>query len=268
MNSIYLYCLASPACVAMVKQLSHQKEGGIDGRFPLLTLERDGIVAVIGEVDAGEFNEQNLQSMEWVGQRAYRHAALVEKIMGSSSVLPVKFGTIFDSAESLTRLLTQHRERIAVFLEKLRGKSEWSVKAFLDEERARSSVRAENPAIQARFAALSSAPGARYLQQKQVDVMLDAALRVWVADQARNMGDALGAHAVESAELRLLSSEASGRPERMVFNGSFLLADQALPAFRAALSALHEAGREDGLMLELKGPWPPYNFCPDLRVES
>lgn len=268
MNSIYLYCLASPACVAVVKQLAKQKDAGIDDISPLLTLELGGIVAVIGEIDAGEFNEQNLQSMEWVRQRAYRHAALVEKIMGSSSVLPVKFGTIFDSTESLTRLLTQHRERIAAFLEKLRGKSEWSVKAYLDEERARSSVSEENPAIQARIATMSSAPGARYLQQKQVDVMLDAALRVWVADQARNMGDALSDHAVETAELRLLSSEASGRPERMVFNGSFLLADPILPAFRAALSALHEAGSEDGLTLELKGPWPPYNFCPDLRVES
>jgi len=98
--------------------------------------------------------------------------------------------------------------------------------------------------------------------------MLDAALRVWVADQARNMSDALQAHAVETAELRLLSSEASGRPECMVFNSGFLVADPALPAFRAALSALQEAGREDGLTLELKGPWPPYNFCPDLRAES
>jgi hypothetical protein len=268
MNSIYLYCLASPACVTAVNQLSKQKDAGIDDASPLLTLELGGIVAVIGEVDASEFNEPNLQSMEWVGQRAYRHAALVEKIMGSSPVLPVKFGTIFDSTESLTRLLTQHRERIAAFLQKLRGKSEWSVKAYLDEERARSGVRAENPVIQARIATLSSAPGARYLQQKQVEVLLDAALRVWVADQVRNMGAVLSGHAVETAELRLLSSKASGRPERMAYNGSFLLDDSVLPDFRAALSALHEAGTKDGLTLELKGPWPPYNFCPDLRVES
>jgi hypothetical protein len=267
MNSIYLYCFASSGCVAIVNQLSEQKDAGIDDISPLLTLECDGIVAVIGKVDAGEFNEENLQSMEWVGQRAYRHAALVEKIMEASSVLPVKFGTIFDSTESLMLLLTQHQERIAAFLEKLRDKSEWSVKAYMDEERARSSVRAENPAIQDRIAAMSSAPGARYMQQKQVDVMLDAALRVWVVDKTRNIGDALAAHAVESAELRLLSSEASGHSECMVFNGSFLLADQALPAFRAALSELHEAGLEEGLTLELKGPWAPYNFCPDLQEE-
>jgi len=268
MNSIYLYCLSSPACVAVVKQLAGEKGAGIDDSSPLLTLELGGIVAVIGEVDAGEFSEQNLQSTEWVAQRACRHAELVQKIMGSASVLPVRFGTLFESTESLTRFLTRHSERIAAFLEKLRGESEWSVKAYLDEERARSSVSAENPAIQARIASMSSAPGARYLQQKQVDVMLDAALRVWVADQVRHMGDSLAAHAVDSAELRLFSSDESGRPERMVFNGAFLLGDLALPAFRAALSALHAAGREDGLTLELKGPWPPYNFCPDLQVES
>jgi hypothetical protein len=268
MNSIYLYCLSGPACVAVVKQLAEKKEAGIDDISPLLTLEIGGIVAVIGEVDAGEFNEQNLQSTEWVGQRAYRHAALVEKIMGSSSVLPVRFGTLFESTESLTRLLTQHSERIAAFLEKLRGKAEWGVTAYLDEELARSTISAEDPAIQARIATMSSAPGMRYMQQKQVDVMLDAALRVWVADQVCHVGEALAAHAVENADLRLFSSEESGRPERMVFNGAFLLADSALPAFRAALSALHAAGSEGGLTLELKGPWPAYNFCPDLGVEN
>jgi len=268
MNSIYLYCLASPACVAVVKRLAKKKDAGIDGSSALLTLEMGGIVAVIGEVDAGEFNEQNLQSMEWVGQRAYHHAELVQKIMGSASVLPVRFGTLFESTESLTRLLTQHSERIVAFLEKLRGKAEWGVTAYLDEERARSSVREENPAIQARIASMSSAPGARYLQQKQVDVMLDAALRVWLADQVRHMGEALAAHAVENAELRLFSSDESGRPERMVFNGAFLLNDLDLPAFRETLFALHAAGSEGGLTLELKGPWPAYNFCPDLQVES
>jgi hypothetical protein len=268
MNSIYLYCFASPACVAIVNELSATKGAGIDDISSLLTLECDGIVAVIGKVDASEFNDQNLQSMEWVGQRAYRHAALVEKVMGSSSVLPVKFGTLFDSTESLTQLLIQHQEQIAMFLEKLQDKSEWSVKAYLDEELARSRVTVENPAIQERIATMSSAPGARYLQQKQVDVMVDAALRVWVTGQVRTMGDALATHSVESTEFRLLSSEASGHSERMVFNGSFLLADPAQPAFRAVLSALNEAGREVGLTLELKGPWAPYSFCPDLRVES
>ncbi|QJC56596.1 hypothetical protein HC248_01904 [Polaromonas vacuolata] len=268
MNSIYLYCLAGPTCVAVVKQLAGEKEAGIDASSPLLTLEMGGIVAVIGAVDAGEFNEQNLQSTEWLGQRAYRHAELVQKIMGSAAVLPVRFGTLFESTESLTRLLTQHSERIAAFLEKLHGKAEWGVTAYLDEERARSTISAEDPAIQARIATMSLAPGARYMQQKQVDVMLDAALRVWLADQVRHMGDALHTHAVENADLRLFSSEESGRPERMVFNGAFLLDDLDLPDFREALFALHAAGSEGGLTLEMKGPWPAYNFCPDLRVES
>jgi hypothetical protein len=52
----------------------------------------------------------------------------------------------------------------------------------------------------------------------------------------------------------------------MVFNGSFLVARASLPAFRAAVEARASAWAETGLSLELRGPWPPYNFCPDLTT--
>lgn len=265
MNSIYLYCLARPDCVQAVQQLSRQQGCGIDARFPPLTLEREGIAAVIGEVDPGEFDEQNLRSLEWVGPRACRHAAVVEKVMGSSPVLPVRFGTIFDSTQSLDRFLTRRRPVIAACLEKLRGKSEWGIKGYLDEKRARRGAMAANPDIQSRFSSVASTPGARYLQQKQADALVDAALRAWVGRHVRTLDEVLQAHAVESAPLRIVPREASGRAQGMVFNRSYLVTDQALPAFHAAFLERQASWDANGFVLELNGPWPAHNFCPDLR---
>jgi hypothetical protein len=50
----------------------------------------------------------------------------------------------------------------------------------------------------------------------------------------------------------------------MIFNGSFLLTPEALADFREALAQQQEAYQVIGLSLELRGPWPAYNFCPDL----
>jgi hypothetical protein len=154
--------------------------------------------------------------------------------------------------------------QIVRFLEELRDKAEWSVKGYLDEEVARRKVAAADPAIQSRLATLSPSPGARYFQQKQIDGMIEVALRMWVGRLTRDIQEALAAHAVEATELGRLSSAATGRPEHMIFNGCFLVSYSALPLFRAVVEHQARTHSASGLTLELRGPWPPYNFCPDL----
>lgn len=261
---IYLYCLARPGCLPIVMKLAEHDLRGVDERYPVGAVEQAGVVAVIGEVDSGEFCDQNLQKLPWVASRAFRHEAVVERIMGASPVLPVKFGTIFRSTTSLQKFLDRHRESIVCVLDDLRDKAEWSIKGYLVDEEARRMVAASDPAIQSRLAALSASPGARYLQQKQLDAAIDTALRFWVARLTDELNGNLVHHAVASTELRCHASAVTGRPERMVFNRSFLVTSEALPDFRAVFSDQQHAQEGTGLTLELRGPWPPYNFCPTL----
>jgi len=264
---IYLYCLARPECLVRGSTIE-QDLRGVDERYPVAALEEVGMVAVIGEVDTGEFCDQNLQTLSWIGPRARRHEAVVEQIMGASPVLPVKFGTIFRSRTRLKEFLGRHREDIVRALDELRDKAEWSVKGYLDEEEARQIVTAADPAIQSRLAALSPSPGARYLEQKQLDAVIEAALRAWVARVTHDLHEVLALRAVASTELRCHASAVTGRPERMVFNRSFLLTPESLPDFRAVLSDPLHAHKGTGLTLELRGPWPPYNFCPTLSESA
>ena len=262
---IYLYCLARPEGLSVVRGSTKELAlRGVDERYPVTTLEEAGVMAVIGEVDPGEFCDQNLQTLSWVGPRAYLHEEVVERIMGVSPVLPVKFGTIFRSRTSLQEFLGRHREGIVQVLDDLHDKAEWSVKGYLIEEEARPILAAADAAIRSRVAALSPSPGARYLQQKQLDAMIEAALRAWVARVTHDLHEVLALHAVASTELRCHAGAVTGRPERMVFNRSFLLTHADLPDFRAGLSDQQHAHQGTGLTLELRGPWPPYNFCPTL----
>ena len=68
---------------------------------------------------------------------------------------------------------------------------------------------------------------------------------------------ALQQAAVAATQLRCHSSAMTGRPERMVFNASFLLAPDALPEFRRVLAEQQMYDKKMGLSLELRGPWPP-----------
>tara|TARA_B110000503_G_C7121032_1_gene402543 strand:- start:571 stop:1413 length:843 start_codon:yes stop_codon:yes gene_type:complete len=267
---IYLYCLARPECLSLVRGSAESALCGVDERCPVTVLAHpeDNVVAVIGQVDPDEFSDQNLQSLDWLGPRAQRHEAVVQQIMDVSPVLPVKFGTMFRSRASLKQFLDRHHKDIEQALDALRDKAEWSVKGYLVEDDARTIIAAEDAGVQSRRAALSSSPGLRYLQQKQLDAVIEAALRAWVTRVTHDLHDVMVRQAVASAALRCHTSAVTGRPERMVFNGSFLLAPAALADFRAALSDQQLAHQKTGLTLELRGPWPPYNFCPALSEDK
>lgn len=263
-TGIYLYCLARIDCQATVQALAVQKQLSVDPDYGVAALPSAGVVAVIGEVRLSEFSEANLQDLSWLGERALRHEAVVAQIMAASPVLPVKFGTLYHSRASLTLFMDQHHSAIEQALQRLRDKAEWSVKGYLVDEVARKIIAAEDPEVQARRAAMSASPGLRYLQQKQLDNKIDAVLESALSRVSHDLGEALALHAEGAAAMRLHTSAVTGRAERMVFNHGYLLGPETLDAFRNTLAQQQAAYRPLGLTLELSGPWPPYNFCPEL----
>ncbi len=266
-RALYLYCLARPESLSALQEA---RPPGVDERTPLMTLadETGAVAAVISEVNPAEFSEHNLQDLSWLGPRAQRHEAVVTQVMGSSPVLPVKFGTLFHSRVSLQSFMGRHRAAIVLALETLRDKSEWSAKAYLNSTVARTSVIASDPQIQSRLATLPESPGARYIQQRQLDALIETALNAWLTGVTQALHQALIPHAVGSKPLRCHPGAVTGRPERMIMNTAFLVRAEALDDFRAELTRQQAAYTDHGLSLEWQGPWPPYNFCPALTEDG
>jgi len=261
---IYLYCLARQECLPILRDWVEQDFRGVDDRFQVGWLVESEVVAVIGEVCIAEFSEENLQTLSWLGVRAGRHEVLVEKVMALSPVLPVKFGTLYRSQASLKEFLERHHKVISQGLDHLHDKTEWSVKGYLVEADARRIISAEDTEIQDRRATLSMSPGVRYLQQKQLDTKIDAMLEARLIQIKHNLYHCLASHAIDSTVLRLHSSAVTGCKDRMVFNGGFLLTSETIDGFRSALLEQQNTYKHIGLTLELRGPWPAYNFCPNI----
>ena len=264
LTGIYLYCLARPQCLASDQALVGPALAGVNERFPVTTVVADKVVAVVSEVVIADFSEQNLQTLSWIGEHAARHEEVVARTMTASPVLPVKFGTIYRSRDSLMAFLQRHRGAIEPGLDTLIDKSEWSVKGYLLEDNARQIIAAEDAQVQSCRAALSQSPGLRYLQQKQLDTRIETALEAGLERVNQDLMRSLELRSIDATPLRLHASTVTGRPERMVFNAAFLLDVETLPDFRVALGEQQDAYQTIGLALELRGPWPPYNFCPDL----
>src|ERR671925_1155004 len=114
-TAFYLFCFARPG---LLPELAGT---GVDGQGPLLVHSSTGLAAVLSTVLVEDFcgpeAEARMEDLSWLGIRAWRHEAVIERVMAHSPVFPARFGTLFSSLESLERLLQRHRDTISQFLD-------------------------------------------------------------------------------------------------------------------------------------------------------
>lgn len=234
---------------------------GIEDR-PLHRLEHDPFVATVSVVDpsawVGEDSAEHMQSLSWVGPRAYRHEQIVEAVMEEAGpVFPARFGTLYSEPEMLHEALDAHRATLLSFFESIAGAEEWAVKGLLDREAAKAHL-AEASSSEAKS-------GTAYLQRRKQVQDAEAELDNWLDETAEGLLDSLSATA---RDMRVLAVRGNaGREEEVVFNWAFLVSHSNVEAFCADVERAERDHEAHGLTLDLTGPWPPYNFRPTLDEE-
>jgi hypothetical protein len=235
-------------------------------------LEYGKAAAVYRNVLPGEFSGEVLgdspQDRERVIRLACHHERIVEEVMRCGPVIPVRFGTVLASAHVLEKLLADRGEEIAGALDRLSEKDEWAVKGFVDAERASQWLQESDPALAQRRRELPEAAGARYFGEKRLAAEVQKAVKLWSRAAAEDVRGQLTPHVLAECALAVQSRDLTGRPEEMTFNLAFLLARNQVASFRSQVAQMGAARRDQGLLLEVSGPWPPYNFCPPVEASQ
>jgi gas vesicle protein GvpL/GvpF len=213
------------------------------------------LAAIATDVPLAEFGEEaiaeNLHDPSWLESRVRGHDAVLEAAVGAVPVVPFRFGTIYRGEDEVRAMLGEH-ERLSEALERVRGRVELGVKAFLAA--AETEPAGEESAASA---------GRRYLEEKQRARRLAEereALRARWADESHAR---LAAVAEAATANPLQPPEISGRDGQMFLNGAYLVSLDREQEFRTALAELEAELRPIGARFELTGPWPPYNFVED-----
>ena len=76
-----------------------------------------------------------------------------------------------------------------------------------------------------------------------------------------SLHESLAKRADSSCICKLLGKEFTGRPGLMILNGAYLFRDESVADFKKEVETLSEQVRGQGLSVEYRGPWPPYNFA-------
>lgn len=247
----YLYCFARAA------NLDAPPATGADGEPPLIVLRAGEIAAVLAQVATDEFcgdaAEARLADPAWIARKVAAHTAVIASTMERSPVFPARLGTLFSSADRVIELMRQQAPLIARVLERVDGKAEWAVKAWLDRSAAIRFQAATDGAPD--LAALPA--GFRYLRERQLQAQASARQGAWLEQTRQEIATRL----LECAfELR-------SRPVRQVADGEVaanwaaLVAHGQLATFGERVAELNREYANCGIRLDFTGPWPPYSFC-------
>jgi hypothetical protein len=263
-TAFYLFCFARPG---LLPELAGT---GVDGQGPLLVHSSTGLAAVLSTVLVEDFcgpeAEARMEDLSWLGIRAWRHEAVIERVMAHSPVFPARFGTLFSSLESLERLLQRHRDTISQFLDRVTDHEEWGIKGLLDREKAlqelQSRYKTERDRQKMDLSALP--PGMRYLQEQRARAAAEKELQQWLSKTCAEVADDLRGYATDFSTRKAGAAAAQDGAPEIVLNWAFLTPKSARADLCGRVERASAELADQGLTFEITGPWPPYNFTPPL----
>jgi len=238
--------------------------GGVDGHAVTLIADSD-VAALAGPVDASEYTadiDERLADVAWLAPRATAHDAVMTWASDAGPVVPLPLLSLFRSEQAVRAMLIERRTELVALLGTVARGREFGVRIFRVDDELRQALASHSPSVAAleRDLAATESPGQRYLMQRKLEAARKEEVRRVSADVAAGAFDALSGAAIASVQDTLPTATAE-QPGAAVLNASFLVAHDAIDAFRAAVTGLVREHERRGFRFEFTGPWPPYHFA-------
>jgi hypothetical protein len=238
---------------------------GIDPTEAVYLLPCQSLQAVVSRVHLSEFGQEvlqaRLQDLAWVEQKVLAHQHVLDLVLGVRELIPMRFCSIYRSEAGILDVITGRAQEFTDALESLKGRQEWSVKVYRDDEIVtRNVAQVSERARDARAKLAGKSDGAAYFLKKKIEEIEHEEAERYVDAVAQECHDRLTAQAAASHVGPLQSRDVTKRAEEMALNGAYLIAEERRSCFDAELANLQERFGPLGFSFEMLGPWPPYNF--------
>lgn len=267
---IYLYCVTEqvPKPENLGGPQTQKTPLGALGRLAdnvYLVCHR-GLYAVANKVKESEFGEEglkkNMADLEWVKVNASTHEKIMEQVMANADVIPFKFGTLFNTDDSLKAMLEEYGEEFKAILRKLENKEEWGLKIYCDMEKLKATFSNDEPKIsKIENEISSSSPGKAYFLKKKKGELIENTLNRKISECSLESFELLKELSFKARINKLLPREVTEREDDMVLNSAFLVEKDEVDDFINMVDTLKPHYEIKGFFFDCTGPWPPYNFC-------
>lgn len=241
----YLYCIIRCGKERVFDRVAAMGgDGGVVSALP-----HGDLAAVVGDVGAGRYDTTRVNMLA--------HQRVQERVMEEFTILPVRFGTVANSAsptDNVRKLLEGRRGEFEKLLSDMEGKVELGLKALWKDEGAvfEEIVAKDNKIKGLRDSLKGKPPMATHFERVRLGEMVKEAL------ERKRKAEA----AALLAPLRPIAQRTVENPvivDRMILNAAFLVERERDNEFNQAVVRLdHEHGQR--VTLKYVGPVPAYNF--------
>lgn len=249
-TGLYLYAVSrglDPAALSGVPGLGGSRLGLVD---------HQELAAIVSTVDLEEYGEEglrrNLEDLEWLETTARDHDAVIHAAASVAPTAPMRLATICLDEEAVRLRLREWYAALVQILDRIEGRSEWSVKVFTLPQPVPAGAPPAAPSE-------SVGGGAAYLQRKKAQAQARTAEETAAVEAATGVHEALSSVAVAGRRLPGQDPRLSGHEGTMVHNGAYLVDAEAEHEFVRAVEQL--VADHPQVSIQLRGPWPPYSFA-------
>ncbi len=254
---LYLYCISD-------KEPNFEDGANTEGLSTFKFKSFYSIVRSVSEEDFGKENiERNINSIQWLEKHVRMHEAVIENVMLKGyTVIPFKFATVFCSEDTLSLFLEKYAEALTSKLNELKDKEEWGVKIYCNTEQVEKFVKSTNQQVlDFNTQILNASQGKAYFMKKKQDELIRNVVKEKTYEYANGYYSYLKKIAENSKENKLQAKELTGKAHEMILNSVFLLDRNSVLDFSKTALELKPDYEKKGLIIDITGPWPPYNFC-------
>lgn len=245
-SASYVYAIARDPDLGRLAALS-----GVADR-PVRPVPAGDLVALVSTVDLAEFDEEalrrNLEDLTWVETVARAHHHVVEEAAGAGPVVPFRLATVYLDDGRVVAELDRRQAELTACLDRLDGRTEWSVKVLWEASAEPSDAPAPDE---------PGRPGTAFLLRRKAARSGYRREREVAQEQAEGLYDELVALSATSRRYPPQPGQLTGEVREMLLNAAYLV-DGAQPDALAAVLTRYEDGP---LHCELGGPWAPYSFA-------
>jgi hypothetical protein len=251
----YVYCISDSPL--QVDTISDQKD--------LKCLKFDAFYAYVKQVSPNEFSEENLNKnfndLPWIETHARNHIRIIGEVMKSCIVIPFKFGTIFNSEESLGNFIQKYASSLNENLKKIKGKEEWSVKIYCNYTVLNEQITELSEDVRNLEQEISkSKPGKSFLLKRKKVELVEKEVAKIVQISGQECYEEVKSFSELTQVNSLLSTEHSERKDSMILNISCFVNQASINGFLDAIGELQKKYKKIGFDISTAGPWPPFSF--------
>lgn len=247
-------------CYGVIEwELSLGIKGMENGKIDLIPFQ--DIKAVVSYVSEENFSQEvidkNIKNMGWLTEQAQLHEKVIEAVMEKTTIIPLKFCTLFKTQDNLNEMLNEKYADLKYNLKHLKDKVEMGIKVYFELEPLKQKLLEKSSRMKDLNEEIKQkSPGAAYFAQQKMELLIKEEIRQELAQNKKEIFDEIKTLAEEAKQNELLNKKVTGK--EMLLNAVFLMKKEEMEKFKEEAEKVKS--RYPLLNFEIWGPFPAYNF--------